>query len=93
MLKTYTNILSIRRQNKNDRAYRICKFVHGSYHWWKYFKLGGSSKNDHAYRICKFVYGIVDINVLDIKKIVMQTGFLICAMHVHQSFVNLKNIV
>ena len=37
-------------KSKNDFAYRICKFVCGSYHWWQYFKLGDSSKNNHPYR-------------------------------------------
>ena len=38
-------------RTKNDRGYRISKFVHGSYYWWWYFQLGDRNRNDRAYRI------------------------------------------
>ena len=39
-----------RVRSKNDCAYRICKFEHGSYYLYQYFQSGDRGKNDRAYR-------------------------------------------
>ena len=52
------HILQSDDRSENDRGYKNCKFVHGSYYWWRYFQLIERCKNDRAYRISKFINGI-----------------------------------